>query len=394
MALEIHTTSSSFEGFVVIDSLVYQTSSGGLRISSDLKIDEIRDLSREMSLKYAWCRLPRGGAKSGLCLPADLTATQRTEALLAFGRDLAPLIQAGLYYPGMDLGCSAGDLITVYRGAGIALGSPTDTSLFTAFTVASAIEAWAAWAPGHGPRTLSIEGFGNVAGHLINLLPPDRFRVVALATALGGVARESGFTPRELLDARTEHRDALVHHLDGGALPREHVSRVNADVFLPAARTRTIDMALADMLSVQAVIPIANAPYAEGVPSRLHDRGIVSFPGFVTNCGGVFASSLYDSGVSRGDIEHIFSRVYRDTMTRLLDISKRLHRSPVDTASEVAGRILATRQTGSLTRSPWEKVRARTKRWEPRLLRQRSNERRCLESLRQLDADLAALGQQ
>ena len=392
MALEIHASGPSYEGFLVIDSIVQQTSSGGVRIVHDLEVDEIRDLAREMSLKYAWCRLPRGGAKSGLRLSKELSPEERQKALEGFGRQIGPLIQTGLYYPGMDLGCSAHDLISLYRGAGIVLGPPTDTSLFTAFTVASAMDAWARSTPGTFPRTMIIEGFGNVAHHLVALLPPDRFSVVALATIEGGLLRENGFTVEELATARAAHGDALVHHLPGQTVPREAVANVAADVFLPAARTRSLGMSLAEALGVKAVIPIANAPYVEGVSARLHARGILCLPGYVTNCGGVFASSLYDSGIPRTEIETIMSRTYRDTIMQLLAAAERLGRSPVETAGQVAERTLMQRMNAAPSRWLLDKVRARAVRRGPKVLRQRAARKHCFVSLAQLDADLAALG--
>ena len=391
MSLEIHASGPSYEGFLVIDSIVQQTSSGGVRIVSDLEIDEIRDLAREMSLKYAWCRLPRGGAKAGLRIARELTPDERGRALLGFGRQIAPLIHTGLYNPGMDLGCSAQDLVTLYRGAGIELGTPTDTSLFTAFTVASAVEAWAQTTPGEFPRTLTIEGFGNVAHHLSTLLPRERFHIVALATAEGGIAREDGFSVEELSAARAAHGDGLVHHLNGRTLPREAVAAVPADVFLPAARTRSIGPSLADALRVKAVIPIANAPYAEGVAKRLHARGIVCLPGFVTNCGGVFASSLYDSGVPRNEIAHIFGPGYRNTVARLLGAAHKLGQSPVDTATQVAERVLDRRLKNASPPPLLDKIRSRALRRGPRSLRRRKARTHCLESLTQLDADLASM---
>ena len=381
----------SYEGFLVIDSVVNQTSSGGVRIVSDLRVEEIRDLAREMSLKYAWCRLPRGGAKAGLRLSEKLSADERRLALEGFGRDLAPVIHAGLYNPGMDLGCSAQDLAAIYRGAGIELGPVTDTSFFTGITVASSILAWAEPLPGNVPCTLTVEGFGSVAQHLTSLLPSDHFRIVAIATAAGGVAREEGFSVDELSQGRAAHGDALVLHLAGHRMAREEVAHVTADAFLPAARTRSIGDDLAERLAVKAVIPIANAPYAGGATARLLARGIDCLPGFVTNCGGVFASSLYDSGVRRSEIEHIFGGLYRRRIARLLSVARHSGRSPVDTAGEIAGRILETRQ-GSFP-SLLSKVRSRALRRGPRWLRSRTARQTCLDSLRQLDADLAALEQ-
>ena len=223
------------------------------------------------------------------------------------------------------------------------------------------------------------------------LLPQDRYHIVGLATTEGGIARESGFSIADLTAARAAHGDRLVHHLNGQTLPREAVAALPADVFLPAARTRSIGMSLADALQVKAVIPIANAPYAEGVVARLHARGIVSLPGFVTNCGGVFASSLHDSGVPRDQIARIFGPGYRHTVARLLERARSLGQSPVDTATLVAERALEQRLKNASPPTLLDKVRSRAVRRGPKTLRRRRAYRHCLESLAQLDADLASM---
>ncbi|HET9234468.1 MAG TPA: Glu/Leu/Phe/Val dehydrogenase dimerization domain-containing protein [Candidatus Eisenbacteria bacterium] len=387
MGLEIHASGASFDGFLVIDSVVHRTSSGGVRITPDLTIEEIRDLAHEMTLKYAWCGLPRGGAKSGLRMEHGLSPERRRGALEEFGQRLGPLVHAGLYYPGMDLGCSAEDLQSIYKGAGLVIGKPTDTSYFTALTVASSLGAWTDTHPGSGPCRLAIEGFGSVAQHLVSMLPENGFRVVAIATAAGAACRPEGFTPGELGRARAAHGDDLVHHLDGTRLPREAVAGAETDVFMPAARTRSLSAARADSLSARAVIPIANAPYAEGVSERLHARGIVCLPGYVPNCGGVFASSLHDSGVVRNEIERLFGPEYRRIVAKLLTVSGKLGRSPVELAAGVAERALVHRSRAHPSR--WEVLGNRAGRRLPRAFRRQAAHRRCIASLRHLENELS-----
>jgi glutamate dehydrogenase (NAD(P)+) len=389
LPLEIQTHGPGYQGFLVIDSVVHQTSSGGVRVAPDLEKNEICDLAREMTLKYAWCWLPRGGAKAGLRLEGGLDAIARQDAFLHFGSQLAPIIHAGLYYPGMDLGCSADDLRSIYRGAGILLGPPTDTSYFTAITVAQCILAWSATHPGPSPRTLVIQGFGSVAGHLTSLLDASQFRVVGIATAEGGCALPEGFSPQDLAHARSAHRDALVHHLPGRTLSREDVIGVEADVFLPAARTRSLSPIAAGALRSRTVIPIANAPYGEGVPAQLHARGIPCLPGYVVNCGGVYASSLYDSGVGTPEIHAIFESRYRPIVEKLFTVSAERKCSPIETADGIAQRSVRVRSEERLSRA--DKIRTRTARRLPQILRRRAARARCLDGLDRLQGELDAM---
>ena len=117
--MSVLVTGPGYEGHVVIDTLVEDRSAGGVRITSDLPLDEVRELASEMSLKYALFHLPRGGAKAGLRMSDDLDREARLSALEDFGRKLAPIIGNAIYSPGMDMNCGPDELRAIYRGAGI-----------------------------------------------------------------------------------------------------------------------------------------------------------------------------------------------------------------------------------------------------------------------------------
>lgn len=336
-ALSILVTGPDYEGHLVIDTLVEDRSAGGVRIADDLPLDEVRDLAREMSLKYALFHLPRGGAKSGIRMATGLEPARRTAALEDFGRKLAPIIGNGIYSPGMDMNCGPEELRAIYRGAGIGLGEVTDTSWFTALGVFHSIQATAdRLRIGGRPVTLAIEGFGSVARHLVDRLDPGQFRITSIATIHGAVRGVEPFEPGMLGEARDHHHDDLVLQLAGEKVSREDVLTDDADIILPASRTRSITPELAARWRGRAVVPIANAPYVEGTIETLSTRGVVCLPGYLTNCGGVLASSLKDLGVPVAEVETLFATRYREIVDGILRVASVKGRPGTAVAEELA----------------------------------------------------------
>ncbi len=335
--------------FVVIDSCLGNTSSGGLRIAEDMDELETRTLAREMTLKFSFIGLPRGGAKSGLQIPAGTGKDEKRAILTELGRRLAPIISAGIYYPGMDMNCGPEDLRSLYKGAGFNLpDKATDTSYFTAVSVDNAIQACVSeGAFSNRALTVAIEGFGSVGCYLATRLPADQFRIVALSTVKGAIINENGFSPELLAESRRQYGDELVSHLPGGrSVEMEAVLAADVDILVPAARTWSIHAGNVSNIRARVIVPAANAPYTAETIGILHERGIVSLPGFVTNSGGVYASSLYDSGVDKNTIEDISSQYYRSAVAALLRRSRELAQSPVIVAERVALQRLQAKMAG------------------------------------------------
>ncbi len=333
--MNIQVGGEDYTGYLVIDSIVGDTSSGGVRIYEDLAIQEIRDLAREMSFKYALFRLPRGGAKAGVKLSSALDREKRMRALQDFGAKIGPLVRMGIYHPGMDMNCGPEELRAIYSGAGITLGQVTDTSWFTALSVYHALEACADALNISGRQvTLAIEGFGSVARHLARRLT-DRYRIVGVATLSAAVLDVQGRQAVELAELSDRHGDDFVKHLAGTTVDGDTLRTADVDVFIPAARTRTLTRELVARLRARAVLPIANAPYEEGAVNSLHARGVICLPGYVVNVGGVLASSLFDHGLGRSEIEVLFASSYRRFVKQLLQTA----REGGISASQLAGTL-------------------------------------------------------
>ncbi len=358
------------EGYLVIDSIHRNGSAGGLRVAEDLTLAEVTALAREMTLKFAFIGRRSGGAKSGLRLPPGMDASEKRRLLGAFGRHLGPLLRRGVYAAGTDMACGPDDLRAFYAGAGRRLGRVTDTAGFTALVAADALAACRIrlGAPPR-PLRLAIEGFGAAASGLLARLSPREFSVTVLSTARGALARAGGFDARELLRARERHGDALVEHLGGERLPLERLFVEEVDLLVPSARTGSLTAERARTLQARCVAPLANAPYGEGALAILASRGIVALPGYVVNCGGVFASSLADSGVPLSSIERLSACEYRAVVGALLEASGAVGLSPAALAEELALARLEERRAADAPEPAWRRaVRLLAADHAPRLL--------------------------
>lgn len=325
------------EGFLVIDSSVRERSSGGLRVAEDLTLEEVAALAREMTLKFAFIGREAGGAKSGIRLPPGADAEAKRRVLVEFGYRLGPIIRRGLYSPGTDMNCSGEDLRAVYAAAGVPLGRLTDTASFTAMAAFDALEACrASLGPTTRPLRIGIEGFGAVAASLAGRLRPEHYRITAVSTALGAALDERGFDAAALVGERGRHGDRLVERLGVRHGPCESLFSADLDVFVPSARTWSLTAERARALRARLVVPLANAPYGAGALAALEAKGAVCLPGYVVNCGGVFASSLYDSGVPLPSVQGVSRHRFRAVVTALLDVHAARGVSPAALAEEVA----------------------------------------------------------
>src|SRR5678816_4326686 len=91
----------SLEAFVVIDNVACGPAVGGIRMASDVTLNEVLRLARAMTLKNAAAGLPHGGGKAGI-LADPACAPDRKEALVrTFARMIRGLTE---YIPGPDMG--------------------------------------------------------------------------------------------------------------------------------------------------------------------------------------------------------------------------------------------------------------------------------------------------
>ncbi|MFW6056805.1 MAG: Glu/Leu/Phe/Val dehydrogenase dimerization domain-containing protein, partial [Chloroflexota bacterium] len=341
--LEVEGTSpTEVHGYLAIDSLVDGEAHGGLRLSDDVSPDLLRAAAHTMTLKYGFSRLPVGGAKAAIIVPADLPPEKRRLLLHAFGRALRPYLSTGAYVPGEDMGTTSDDVDELQRAAGVRPHSHglirTRSGQYTGTSVCSAALAMADIAGiAAEPLTVAIEGFGSVGSAAAAEFRRRGIRVIAVSTRSGAVHNEAGLDVPLMLDIRAKVGDDVVNDRSlGDPVKPEDIGALGAHIFSPCAIMHSVTAQRARTLAALIVSPGANVPYTREAERVMWERGILYLPDFVANCGGVLGSSALRAGVAHERVQDYIRRTL-DTETRTLVLSAREQSRPVsEIAEEVA----------------------------------------------------------
>jgi len=236
-----------------------------------------------MTYKLAVLGVNFGGAKAAIRAPA----AERNDAVKRYCDEIRPLVEAGAFLTGTDLGTTAEDLVSLPGGDQAGLmhsphhGMPLDVFI-TGLGVAVAAEAALGGLDG---RSVALEGFGKVGGATALEMSRRGARIVGFSTIYGSVHRAQGFDVERLLDLRSRRGDRLVEHVGASLKPAADLFTVKADVLVPGARIGVIDEPRAAGLRVRVVAPAANVPYTAGGLAMLRNRGIPALADFVCNSG-------------------------------------------------------------------------------------------------------------
>lgn len=317
----------SVNGFMVFDLPGAPVSAGGTRLAPDVTRAEIALLARAMTYKFGVLGERIGGAKVGVVGdPADRAA--RAGWMARYCAEIRPLVDAGRFLTGPDMGTSEEDFAPLREGRAApaavraVVGGVPFEDLLTGYGVVVAAETALRAGPGGGweGRSVAIEGFGKVGGGVAREVANRGGRVAAISTVAGCVADTSGLDVERLLALRRAHGDGCVAHYGLPVAPPDRVfTSVDTDVIVPGARPGVIGGGVAESLppSVQVVAPAANVPYTAEGADVLHRRGILALPDFVCNAGAVIAyRSSHDAtpGQVLADVGNRIAELIREAL--------------------------------------------------------------------------------
>jgi glutamate dehydrogenase/leucine dehydrogenase len=312
------------EAMVVVDNVAIGPAIGGVRMVTDVTVEEVCRLARAMSLKNAAAQLRHGGAKAGIVGSPDVSASRRETLLRSFARAIRDLTE---FVPGPDMGTNEESMAWIYDEIGRAVGLPAvlggiplDEFGMTGFGLAVCAEA--VEAAGllrlEGARVV-VQGFGAVGRHAASCLAERGARIIAVADTGGAVFDADGLDVDKLNAWKGEGRSVAL--LPGSARvdPADLVA-LDCEVWVPAARPDVFTAANADAVRAQVILSGANVPATEEAEERLNARGVVVVPDFIANAGGVICAAVEYRGGTRAEaletIEHTISRNTREVLAR------------------------------------------------------------------------------
>jgi glutamate dehydrogenase (NAD(P)+) len=367
--IRVRDAATGMRGVLVVDNSFFGPAGGGTRMAPDVTEDEVADLARAMTYKYAVTGLPTGGAKAGIVADPGMPAERKAAVLRAFGRALAPLLRSvdegWLLGVGPDMGVGDADVDTIYQGAERPNINPhfqgpigdDDPDDLTGFGVVVAARA----ALASRKRTIAgasfaIEGFGHAGIGVARYATRDGGRVVAITTIRGGVYHPGGLDVARMLELRRRHGDDCVRHYDGAeAIQPADLYYLPADVLVPGARPYVIDARNQHRVQASILCAAGNIPLTEDAEELLHRRGVVVVPDFVANAGGTISVWTAIVGGTAGQAFAACDRLITASTARALGDADAEQLSPPAAARRrVRAQILA----GTPRRIPFAEARA------------------------------------
>lgn len=358
-------------GWFVIDRLINDMCSGGMRMRKGVTEAEVFDLARTMSYKMAVLDIPYGGAKSGI--DYDPSAPDANEVLRRFVMAIRPFI-AERYATGADLGTHEDDIIAACQLVGLthplqsgfrsegsialervrtALSLKSDglaiTELIAGYGVAECtLEAAHTLGMDIRGATVSLQGFGNVGGAAARYLHAAGARFLAIADVEGTVCDGGGLDVMAMLQARDRfgriNRSALPATARRG---REDAwLDQEADIMIPAAIGGAIQAHNQQRVRTKLLVEAANNPVSEEAEAALEARGITVLPDFVANAAAAFLFCGLLERRFETSLESIFEVTSRQLRTITREMLERARQERIGTrraAQEIAEARMARR---------------------------------------------------
>lgn len=360
------------EGWLVINSLTGNAAGGGTRMRVNAVCEEAVFLAKTMEVKFRIARPQIGGAKS--VLRFDPSDPRKHEVLQRWFQHIGDLLRT-CYGTGGDQNVNEDEVceltaeainlshpqegvvrghyappeeslrrILKQLGAGVVL--PTQLSgqslalaeMMTGYGVAESVLSWYEHhgEPIAGQRIL-VEGFGDVGGAVAYYLQEAGAKVVGAICQVSSNPRvfrwmtdPAGLDVPDILARREGEQRSLLPRGGGEGEDSTPFWQTQADVFIPAATSYTIDHARLDQLAEAGVRVIscgANTPFAD------RDRGACEvqqaadsrfsiIPDFIANCGmaRLFAYLMQEgAAIEEEAMKDDVRTTIRDAMDELLD---------------------------------------------------------------------------
>jgi len=303
-----------FRGFRVVHNDARGPGKGGIRFHPQESIDSVRALA----MKCAVVNIPLGGAKGGvICDPHYLSTTEQERLCRGWVRKIARNVGPLSDIPAPDVMTNARHMLwmldeyeAIYgrKYPGFITGKPVDmggslgreeaTGYGLVFTLREALKDLNIRP---GDTRASVQGFGNVSRHAIDLYQQLGGTVVAVSCwdqqqeQANTFQKQDGIKLDELLpitDGFGSIDRQEAEKLGYKVLPAEAWLEQEVDILIPAALENQIHAGNMQRIHkrVKVVAEGANGPTSSEADQLFRDRGIFLIPDFLANAGGVTCS--------------------------------------------------------------------------------------------------------
>jgi len=298
ISLEVYDPMIKMHGFLIVDSTVLGPGKGGIRMTPDVREEEVRRLARTMTWKNALAELPFGGAKAGIVWSGGSDQLKK-QYIQSFARAIK-IFTPKKYIAGPDINTGEREMQWFIEATGnwrSATGKPANLCMkvfgkpgkkcgiphefgSTGFGVAQATKVAADFLGLDLKKAkVAIAGFGNVGSFTCKYLREIGAKIVALSDINGAIFNEDG------LECKKE-----LKFEKGEKAGRDEIYELDVDILIPAAVSDVINEKNMSKVKAKIVVEAANLPVTEKAEEFLDKKGILVVPDIIANAGGVISS--------------------------------------------------------------------------------------------------------
>lgn len=317
LAFEISVGNKRFPAWRVQHNNALGPYKGGIRFHPDSNLDEVKALASLMTWKTSLMGLPFGGAKGAVKVdPKTLSENELEELSRGYVRIIWQEIGPDKDVPAPDVGTNAQimDWMTneysklvghwepaTFTGKSIEKGGSQGREVATGFGGYILFREFLNLQPtiyNLQPRTVAIQGFGNVGSNIAKFLFDNGFKVVAISDSKGALFEEEGIDIKKVLGVKEKtgiiDRN-LCYAVDPHAKPcrpfsNDEMLTTEVDVLIPAALENVITAENAGQIRAKTILEMANGPTTLEAEEILYKNGTEVIPDILANGGGVIGS--------------------------------------------------------------------------------------------------------
>jgi glutamate dehydrogenase (NAD(P)+) len=326
--IHVHEPSIGLRAILVVDNVAKGPSIGGVRMATDVSVEECARLARAMTFKNAAAGLPHGGGKAVLYGDPKMPRADKERLIRGLAQALR-YAEDYVFAPdmGTDEECMAwvrdeiGRVVALPREVG---GIPLDEIGATGFGLGHVADVAQAFAGVQlaGARVV-VQGFGAVGSHAARFLGDRGAVLVAAADSRGAIHNPHGLDVAALITLKAEG-GSVADYADGERRASDAVVGIDCDIWIPAARPDVIDADNVDQLRARLVIEGANIPITAEAERQLDERGVLCVPDFIANAGGVICAAMeYQGATESAAMQTIEEKLRRNTRLVLEDARRR-----------------------------------------------------------------------
>jgi glutamate dehydrogenase (NAD(P)+) len=292
-----------YTGYRVHHNVNRGPTTGGIRYTADLTLDEVRALAMWNTWKTALVKIPFGGAAGGVKVnPRRLSENERQHLTRRYTTEISPIIGPDSDIPAPDVNTGSQtmawimDTYSMHHGytiPGVVTGKPMSIGgsrgrrEATGRGVVRTISCAGARRGGSvKDARVVIQGFGRVGTVIAELLAAEGAKVIAVADDHTGVRNDAGIDVSHAVAWINEH-DAIAGLLNTEPIPKDDVFELECEILVPAGLQNQISSDNADKVKAKIVAEAANGPITPEADEILHERGVTVIPDILCNAGGL-----------------------------------------------------------------------------------------------------------